>query len=249
MLGACAGLLALLLSLERADQQKPPPPKPAPAVERWTGSVNLGITVTRGNRDTATVNAGFDLKYDRKTGNVFKAEGRFIRGTADGDVSASRISLLAREEHQATGRFFVFAQAQALRDRIKAVEYLAAPTAGVGLKIADSQATKFSVNLGIGGVWEQNAGRDLKRSGALTADEKLSHALSPTVTLTQSIAALWKTEDLRDALFTGTIGLTAAINTRTQIKVEVIDLYKTRQTAIGVRKNDVSLIVALGIKH
>ncbi len=226
-----------------------PTPTAAPAIKKWTFSINLGLTVTRGNKDTATYNTGFDLKYDTKKRNILKADGLFIRGTNGGVVSTNRLTLNFRDEHQANGRFFLFAQGQFLRDQFKEIDYLVAPTTGLGIKAVDRPATKLSLNAGVGGVWERNTRRAVRRSGALTFGERLTQALSPAMSLTQSLSALAKMEDLADALFTFSTGVVASINSRAQFKVEWIDTYKSRPPAAGVRKNDLSVIVALVVRR
>jgi putative salt-induced outer membrane protein YdiY len=250
------GILALWLvallgaGIAEAWAQTPAPPaKPAPPIKKWTSSVSAGVTITRGNKDAATYNAGYDVRYDPKTRNIFRSNGMFIRGTTNGEVSANRIALNARDEYRANGRFFVFAQAQSLRDRVKAIEYLVAPTAGFGFTVADAARTKMSLNVGVGGVWEKNVGRDVRRSGAATVGEKFTHAISPAVTLSQSFSGLWKTENFRDALLTLTVGLTASMTTRTQFKVEWIDTYKSRPPSASIEKNDFSVIVALVVRR
>ena len=41
------------------------------------------------------------------------------------------------------------------------------------MKVIDTEPTKFSVDGGIGGVWEKNPDLDVDASMALTASEKL----------------------------------------------------------------------------
>jgi hypothetical protein len=84
-------------------------------------------------------------------------------------------------------------------------------------------------------------------SGSLNVDEKLSVRLSPSATLTQSIAGLWKTTDFSDSLYTLRATLAAGVTQRAQLKVEVLDTWKNRPP-IGTQKNDVALITGLVYK-
>ena len=72
--------------------------------------------------------------------------------------------------------------------------------------------------------------------------------LSEHASITQSLAALWTIDRFDDALYTFKAGLTADLTRRSQIKVEVVDLYKTRPPAVTVGKNDVSLVTSLVYK-
>ena len=80
----------------------------------------------------------------------------------------------------------------------------------------------------------------MRSSGAVTASEKLSQTLTATTTLTQSVAALWKTKDWDDSLYTFGVGVAATISTRTQLKVEVLDIYKNLPPVPTIKKNDVA---------
>lgn len=226
-----------------AAAQAPPPHK------IWTTAASFGLAVTGGNTETSTFNAGYDFKYDPATRNVIKSDGLFLRGKTEGELSTSRLGLNVRDEYQISGRVFAFGQNQYLRDKFKQIEYLVAPTGGLGIKLVNTDVTKLGVDGGLGGVWEKNTNRDVRSSGAVTFGEKLTHALSSTVSLTQSFSALWKTNDFDDALYVFGAGLAASISSRTQFKVEWLDTYKNRPPAAGVKKNDVSVLVALVFKN
>ena len=59
---------------------------------------------------------------------------------------------------------------------------------------------------------------------------------------------MWTIDDFGDALYTFKIGVTSALTTRSQLKVEIVDIYKTRPPDALTAKNDVSLVTALVYK-
>ena len=120
-----------------------------------------------------------------------------IRGVTEGELSASRLGLNIRDEYRIGGRAFVFGQNQYLRDAFKKIVFLLAPTGGIGYKVLDTDRTKFSLDAGIGGVWEKNTDMDVRASGAVTLGERYSHALTPAATLTQSFSGVLEDERLR----------------------------------------------------
>jgi hypothetical protein len=81
----------------------------------------------------------------------------------------------------------------------------------------------------------------------VTASEKLTQTLTATTTLTQGVSALWKTKDWDDALYAFTVGVAATISARTQLKVEVLDVYKNKPLP-GIQKNDVAVLMAVVYK-
>lgn len=224
----------------------PCPPPPPPPV--WTGSFGAGLALTQGNKDTKNINLSFDLKRDPKTRTVFKADGMYILATEDGDENVDRALLNGRVEYLLTERTYAFGQVAYVRDRFKEIDYLIAPTAGLGYKVLTGDRTTLDVDGSVGLVFEKNTGFDVETDGAFGAGEKFSHALSSTATLTQGATALWKMDDPGDALYTFGVGLAASVTSRVQVKLEFQDIYKTRPSGVLVDGNDIALISALVYK-
>jgi len=248
-----SGVFILSLCLVWAQKDptlaQAPAPAPPPEPKVWTVAVGAGLALTNGNSDTSTVNAAYDLTYDPPNPHVFKSDALYLRGRTEGDLTADRIGLNVRDEYHLTPRMFVFGQNQYLHDRFKNIDYLIAPTGGVGYKLIDTTPTKLTVDGAAGVVWEKNPGFDVKTSGALAAGEKLVQLLTATTTLTQSVAALWKTSDFDDVLVTFGVGLAASMSTRTQLKVELLDTYKNKPPTANIQKNDVALLMAIVYKR
>jgi|WetSurMetagenome_2_1015567.scaffolds.fasta_scaffold86505_3 putative salt-induced outer membrane protein YdiY len=241
-------ILLIALGATPAFAQAPAAPADAPPPPPLTGSFGAGLSLTRGNSDTTNINLSFDTKYDPKTGYLFKAEGLYLRGRTEGADTANRLFLQGRAERGLTPHVILFAQLQYLRDTFKAIDYLVAPTAGVGYKVVDTPVTQFTVDTSVGIVAEKNPGIDVRRSGAWLAGEKLTHKLSSTATLTHSAQALWKMDDLKDGLYTISVGVAAALTPRSQLKAELLDTFKS-QPPLATDKNDVALLVSVVFKY
>jgi putative salt-induced outer membrane protein len=222
-----------------------PPPEPPPPV--WTGSFGAGLALTQGNKDTSNFNLSFNLVRDPKTRTVFKADGLYILAREDGTENADRGLFSARVERLLSQRAFVFGQVGYVRDRFKDIDYLVAPTAGVGYKVIATDRTMFDVDTSVGMVFEKNTGLDLKTDGAVTAGERFSHRISSSAVITQGATALWKMEDFGDALYTFSAGLATSVTTRVQLRLEFQNLYKTRPTG-DVDRNDLAFITTLVYK-
>jgi len=211
----------------------------------WTGTASAGLAFTSGNKDTSTLNAGYEFVYEGSATNTIKSDGLYIRGATDGELSADRLALNVRDQYRFNDGFFVFGQGRYLRDRFKEIDYLTAPTVGLGYEVIDTDLTSLTLDAGVGGVWEKNRGRDVRSSGAITLDEKLSHQLTDTTTITQSVAALWKTQDFGDRLLTFGASIAVSVTSQTQLKVEWVDTYKSKPPAANIQQNDTSVLVAL----
>ena len=223
-------------------QVPPPPPK------IWTVTASAGLALTSGNSDTSTVNLAYDLTYDPQTRNVVKSNALFLRGETEGELSAHRTGLNIRDEYKLTARLFVFGQNQYLKDEFKDIEYLLAPTGGIGYKLIETPETKLGIDGSAGVVWEKNTDLDVATSGALAVGQKLQRQLTENTLLTQAFAGLWKTDDFEDALFTLGVSIAASMSTRTQLKIEALDTYKNKPPLPTIQANDVAVLMSLVYK-
>mgnify|MGYP002784898657 CR=1 FL=1 len=232
-----------------AAAQAPPAPPPVPKI--WSETASVGYALTSGNKDTSTLNAGYEIIYDPQRRNLVKSDGLYLRGTSEGLVTAERLVVNGRDEYRFHPRAFTFAQIQYVQDRFKNIDYLVAPTAGLGLRALDTPETKLSFDTGLGGVWEKSPelGALTRTSGAFTYAEKFSHQLTATTTITQAVSALHKTDNFGDALFNLNAGVSAALTTRVQMKAELLDTYKRLVVGDGVVKNDVAVVLAFVYKN
>jgi putative salt-induced outer membrane protein YdiY len=193
-------------------------------------------------------NLAFDVTRTPKARNVMKWTGLYLRGDQNDAVVVNRTSLGYRDEYTLSGRTFLFAQVDYLRDTFKLIDYLVAPTAGIGFKVVDTDSTKFSVDGGGGTVSEKNPGVDLRTGAALTAGEKLALQLTPTAAIKHATTGLWKADDFSDGLYTFSIGLATQISERLQLSVDLLDTLKNRPPTAATKKNDVAFVTAVSAK-
>jgi putative salt-induced outer membrane protein len=238
-------MFSLIGAAQAARAQAPAPAGPPPT---WTGSAGVGIALTSGNSDTMNYNLGFDVTRTPKARNVMKWTGLYLRGDQNDVVVVNRTSLAFRDEFTYSGRTFFFGQVDYLRDTFKLIDYLVAPTAGVGYKIIDTDPARFSVDGGAGTISEKNPGLDVRTSAALTASEKLQLQMTPTALFKHAITGLWKADDLEDGLYTFSIGLATQISPRVLLSVDLLDTFKNKPPTVATKKNDVALVTAITAK-
>jgi putative salt-induced outer membrane protein YdiY len=226
---------------------QPQPAAPAGPPPLWTGSAGFGLTLNRGNTATTNLNISGEATRDPKTDSVWKLKGLYLRGETNGALAVDRLLLEGRNERSFTTRVYAFGQLQFLEDAFKDIDYLVAPSAGVGYKLVATPATTLNVDGGFGVKLEKNPGLERRTDAVVSASDKFEHKLSPTATVTQGFSALWSADDVGDALYNFSAGVAASLTTRTQLKVELLDTYSTRPPP-GVKENDVAVITALVYK-
>jgi putative salt-induced outer membrane protein YdiY len=241
--------LALCLAASSAAAQEtcpcPPPPPPEPS---WKGSLGGGLALTGGNSDTNSYNLSFNVVYDPKTKNTFKADGSYLRSDTDDRTTANSSSLSVRDEYRFAKRAFFFGEARYYRDEFKDIEYLISPLAGIGVNVVDTEKVQLSVDLAAGGQFEKDEGRESTSDGAVSASQRFGAKLSPNATLSEKASALWKMNDFGDALYRFEISLAASISKRMEMKLTFRDDYKTRPPNPLLKKNDTAVMAAIVFK-
>jgi len=249
---ACAPLLA---AADAAAQTEPPPlparpvmitvPPPAPPAKIWHGSIAGGLALTSGNSDTTTLNAAYELIRDAGRHLVFKSTGLMIRGTKDDDLTVDRTAADLRLDYRLTPVFFTFGQLSYQRDRFREIDYLLAPTLGAGVQVLNSEASKLVIDASLGTALERNVGVRVRASPAMAFGERLTRQITESTRITQAATALLKTEDFGDVLYTFNFGIAASITSRSELKAEVLDIFKNQPVSRELRRNDLSILMSI----
>jgi putative salt-induced outer membrane protein YdiY len=237
--------LAGLAVTVRAQNTCPCPPEPKPG---WHGDVGAGLSFTSGNNDTSNVSLSFEAKHDPKKKNVFKADGLWIRNKTEGELSADRVNLGARDEYTLSKRGYLFGELRYLRDRFKDLSYLVTPLVGTGYRLVDTEKTRFAADVAIGGAFEKDYGQDATSDGSFRLGESFSQQLSSSAKLTQAAWGLWKMADTSDSFYHLELALAASISSKLELKVALVDDYQNQTASPELKKNDTAFVVNLVFK-
>jgi putative salt-induced outer membrane protein YdiY len=120
------------------------------ATDGWSGSLNLGGSLTTGNTDSFSgsleATATHEWEVDSITGTA-----KGIYGYTDSAETANAQSLVGRYRHDWTDRFFGYAQAEGGRDAIQLIRWRALLSAGPGYRIWEAGKKRYlDAELGAG---------------------------------------------------------------------------------------------------
>jgi putative salt-induced outer membrane protein YdiY len=253
-------VLLVLLWITRATAQAQDIPVPPPAVQTavtpppieapaFSATLGGGLALAKGNTDSLSYNLALNLAYGIKTGNMLRWTGLFLRGTQNDILAVNRLSLGLSDEYTFSPRVFAFARVEYLHDTFKRIDFFLAPAVGLGYKLVETPATRFSIDLGGGSVTERNLGNSPKTTGAIQATETVQHQLNSSASIKQAITAVWNTNDFASALFTGSFGIATRISSRFQLSVDVLDTFKTRPPTTTTERNDLNVVIAITAKY
>ena len=229
----------VVLPVRTLVAQDAAPPRPT-----WVGSFGAGLAVTSGNTNTSNWNLSFKAKRERPTGLILNADGLVIRGKKNGRPSLDNTVLNSRVEIRFADKSYVFGQMAYLRDPFKSIEYFFAPTAGLSYRFYNTDDGSFSVNASAGASWESNPGKPVKSKSAVAFGQRFTRALSKTATLTQGFAGNVVANDVGDGLYSTSVGVAASVTNRTQMKVEVLNTYRTTPPLATIERSDLSTLMS-----
>ena len=229
--GLLVGVLALAASTAPAQETQP----------EWERSLAMGFNLTDGNSDTLLGNAA--LRANREKGEDYF---RFSLEGTYGETEDATTTQKGRGQAQVKRRLnghYVFADVDAQHDDPAGVDYRVIPATGLGRFLLDSEATRLSVELGAGYLWEEVDGRR-DDYPVLRAVERLAHTLSETANVWQSVEYVPRAEDPGDYLLMAEAGIVAAIAARTFLRLVVQDRFDSTPGE-GLEHNDLSVISSL----
>ncbi len=144
---------------------------------------------------------------------------------------------------------FAFGRIDYLHDTFKRIDYFISPAVGLGYKVIDTPATRFSIDLGAGSVTERNLEDVATTTGAIQASETLLHDLNSSASIKHAITTVWNTNDFGSGLITTSVGIATRISSRFQLSVDVLDTFQTRPPTVTTERNDINVIVAITAKY
>ncbi|HKO00162.1 MAG TPA: DUF481 domain-containing protein [Thermoanaerobaculia bacterium] len=221
---------------------------PAAYGQTWSGDFGAGLSLTRGNSDTKNINLALNLAQRISARNQAKYDAFYLRADNAGELTVDRTTFGARDEYAVSPLTYAFADAHFLRDKFKEIDYLVTPSVGAGHHLIKNATLDVAAEGGLGFVVEKDAGLSRETSGAVNAKQLLTWKFSPTATLGETAAGLWKTRDFGDALYHLEASLASNLTAKSQLKLSALDDYKTRPPRAGIKKNDMSLIAAIVMK-
>ncbi|HEY2683900.1 MAG TPA: DUF481 domain-containing protein [Steroidobacteraceae bacterium] len=137
-------VLSLLPALAALADDAPPPPQGV-----FFGKGQFGFLESKGNSDAESVNANIDvMRLDGPWKNELYVAGLY--GRSSNIVSAERWELHEQTNYDFTPSFFTFGAVRFEHDEFDGFVYQGSVTGGIGYKVFDTDATKFSVQLGAG---------------------------------------------------------------------------------------------------
>jgi putative salt-induced outer membrane protein YdiY len=232
-------------------------------IDAWTGAVNIGLALARGNSDTTNLSTG--LNADRKTlsdeiklytSSIYTTNGATTNG-GTGGVTADAILAGVRYNRNINPRFFAFGSGDFTHDALQDLNVRSIYTGGFGWHSIKRPNTTLDLLGGVNYTRETysggatvaaptgtNVGRNLP---GITAGEVFMHKFGASTTFTEDFEFYPDLSDISQYRFALDSGLVTKINKWLGWQTTFSDRYVTDPPILGTKSNDVILSTGLNI--
>jgi putative salt-induced outer membrane protein YdiY len=222
------------------------------AVERernpdWVGSVDAGLSATRGNAETIVISLGTQAARTtpRDKFGVYAAS-LFARNSTTGVsvTTAEAIRGGARYDRNISDRFFAFALTDLEHDKFQNLDLRLVLGGGLGYHALRTERTRLDLFAG-GALNKEFFSTGLRRtSGEALFGEELAYKLSDRVTLTERAVVFPNLSEFGEYRITFDSTAVARLSRRLGLQATLSDRFLSNPLS-GVKKNDILLTTGI----
>lgn len=206
------------------------------AVKHWSGSVDFGGSLTRGNSDTSAVFLGTLFDYiNGKHELQLKARGDYSE--SDGESNSQRWLVGSKYKYNYAERFYTFGLGEVEGDQRSDIAWRARVGGGIGWQIIETERLKWDLEGGVTGTHE-----DLRGGGSHASINQLwatlvDYRLNSKVSVSQRLQFESPFDDAANFLLTSDSALTTQLWSRFSLKLNLLNVYDN-DPPDGKEKND-----------
>ncbi len=147
----------------------------------WSGSGQLGFSMTSGNSDTESLTAGLLLERESEQW-VNNLNLDVVRASSDGKDTAERYTLSTRNGYKLDANDYIYNNTRYDKDNFSGFDYTLTTSFGWGHQFADTEDYKFSTEIGVGYKIEALDADRTENTGAVAVG-KLNYMRAITETM------------------------------------------------------------------
>jgi putative salt-induced outer membrane protein YdiY len=225
----------------------------ARAWQDWTGTINLGYSVQRGNQQTNTFSSSIDARRERPPAPIFEPHGRtnvhltmlLSNATeADASIGSNTFSTSVRQDILFSPGNFVFGIVQYDHVGTEGLSLRQTYGGGSGYDLMLSRRGTLSLIAGLTLVSEEFSTGGNEQTAQLLLGEKLRWQLTPRIRVDHSVNAYPNLTNRGQYHFDTRTALDVKLTNRFSLNTSLIDLYLTNP-APGSRANNFALTTGI----
>ena len=211
----------------------------------WEHSVSAGVTLTRGNSETALFTADF-LATKKTPVNEYSFGLAGAYGNNKSVETVNNYKAFGQWNHLFNERLYGYLRADALRDRIADLDYRFTIGPGVGYYFIKDKMTYLAGEAGAA-FEAQHLGKKSDTFATARLADRFEHKFNDHARLWQSAEFLPQVDEFDNYVINCEIGIETSVTKSFTLKTYLLDSYQNRPSA-GKKKNDIQIVAAVGYK-
>lgn len=211
----------------------------------WKGSVDAGLTVKKGNTEatTTTIKTEFSREKER---NNFYLTGLFLLETENGSKNTDEQRGTGKYERNQTKKIYSFYQESLEHDEIERLNVRSISSAGMGYRFLTNGAFKYKSEIGPSYTYEKFQHNAADASFGLRLGSYVDWQILPSTKYYFKLDYLPGMEDFAQWRIESDMGLRQSISKSLSLTVSWIDEFDNNPGVVNVRKNDATILSAIG---
>lgn len=211
----------------------------------WEHSVSAGVTLTRGNSETALFTADF-LASKKTPVNEYSFGLAGAYGNNKSVDSVNNYKGFGQWNHLFDERLYGYLRADAVRDIIADLDYRFTIGPGVGYYFIKNSATYLAGEAGAAFQTRRLGGKSDNYITVRLAD-RFEHKFNDHARVWQSAEILPQVDKFENFTVNFEVGVETSVTKSFTLKTYLLDSYQNRP-ALGRKKNDIQIVAAAGYK-
>jgi len=212
--------------------------------KRWSGAVNFGYTLARGNASSDDLYLRTSARYARQR-DTFSDSAHTLYGVLADTTSRDEVYGSFRYDYKLPKRYFVFGSVSGEYDEVEGIDLRHTWNAGVGYSLVTRPALSLDVGTGIGFLQEIYPSLSNRSDGSTLLEGHLNWKLNDRVAFTQNLLVIpYLTGDSRyRTVLDATLNLT--VNRMFKFNIGMLNRYDSRPLP-DVEHNDFTMFTGVG---
>ena len=211
----------------------------------WEHAVSAGVTLTRGNSQTALFTADF-LAVKKTPVNEYSFGIGGAYGNNSGKQTVNNYKAFGQWNHLFNERFYGYLRADAQRDIISDLDYRIDIGPGVGYYFIKEKMTTLAGEAG-GAFTARHLGSKSDTYATARVADRFEHKFNDHARLWQSAEFIPQVDAFENFVFNFEIGVETAMTKSINLRTYFSDAYQNRPAA-GKLKNDAQIVAAIAYK-
>lgn len=233
------------------DPDLPDPSPSSPDSLGWSGTADLGFTLTSGNSETTSLSLGTSVTREFRHQHL-GFSGSYLRSTDDGEETANRGEAGIQYRYFPGPRFYFTARGSGGFNEPAGLDLRLAPGAGAGYVLARGDAYELTAEAGANWIRDEFTDGTSETSVFFSAGQSFSLDLTETTSLTQELRYRPNSSDLSDYLLHAEATLTAQVTGGVGLRVTFIDDFDSTPFSGGpdtppAEENDLTFITGVNV--